>query len=135
MLKLYLLTKPKISLSVIFHTVKDSGDPITHAIRDRLNIGWYPFSGIAFALAVIVMSIAHTALYRKRKQILTLLTIFFVTSLIPSVSFYAAILTMGGAFVVLTVLCYMFLLLGIRGLICWLYAEKTVGQVLTNTHI
>lgn len=121
MLRLYLVTKPIISLQVVSHAVKETGDPLADATRDRLNIGWYPFKGITFALAIVVLAIAPAALYRRRKQLLALLAILFVTSLIPSVSFYAAILTMGGTFIILTVLCYLFLQLGVRRFGDWLY--------------
>lgn len=121
LLRLYLLTKPQISLSVISHVVRDTGDPLVDATRDRLDIGWYPFKGLTFALAIVVLVIASSVLYRRRKQLLVLLAILFVASLIPSVSFYAGILSMGGTFVIITVLCYLFLLLGVRHFIDWLY--------------
>jgi len=123
MLRVYLVTKPKKSLGVLLRTIRDSGQPLSDGVRDRLNIGWYPFSGITFVLAVIVLSIASTAIYRKRTQMLALLTILTVTSLIPSVSFYAAILTMGGFFVTMTVLCHLLSLIVVRRFIHWLYAE------------
>ena len=123
MLRVYLITKPKAALSVLLHTIWDSHQPISDGVRDRLNIGWYPFSGLNFVLAVIVLCIASTAIYRKRIQTLALLTILLVTSLIPSISFYSAILTMGGFFVTITVLCQVLSLMVFRWFIHWLYAE------------
>lgn len=124
MVRLYVLTKPKQSLQIVFSTFRDSKQPISNVIRDKLNIGWHPFSGISFVCAFIALSIANVGFYRKRWQILLLLTILLVASLIPSVSFYAVILTMGGFFVTLTVLCHLFMFFCVRSFVHWLYAVQ-----------
>ena len=121
----YLIINPSKALIILWKISKSAQFSISEAVRDQFSIGWHPLSGIPLAFAIITLIIVNKSFVRRRAPLLTILLILLITSLVPSLLFYPAILTLSGFFVTLTMLCYLFLLLGARASIRWLFAAPT----------
>jgi len=121
----YVVLKPIATLKVVLGAARSVQAKFSDAARAQFSIGWYPLSFVPLLFGAAVFLVAGQSLYRRRAMLFCLLTTLLVFSLIPSLMFYAAILTLGGFFVTLTMLCYLFLLLGARASIRWLFAAPT----------
>lgn len=117
----YVVLKPMATVNVVLGTVRSVQAKFSDTARAQFSIGWYPLTFVPLLFGAAVFLVAGQSLYRRRAMLLCLLATLLVFSLIPSLMFYAAILTLGGFFVTLTILCYLFLLLGARASIRWLY--------------
>lgn len=118
----YLIAKPAKALAILWKVSRSAQASSSEVVRAQFSMGWHPLSAIPLAFAIAILLLAHQALYKRRVLLLVLSGMLLAASLIPAISFYAVILTLGGFFVTLTMLCYLFLLLGARASIRWLYA-------------
>lgn len=124
MFRLYLLVKPKMAIVSIVHSLQDSRVPLADATRARLDIGFYPLSGYTLAIGLLACLVAYRPLYRNRRLCAMLFGVLCCASFIPSLSFYAAILTMGGVYVTLTIVSHLLLFHGLRMFSQWAFADS-----------
>jgi len=106
---LYGIRKPLASLDMFAQTINHYGVPLVDNMRTKLGIGWYPLSVMNLSLFAIILLLSFKELIRARKKLFIVLTILLVFSLIPSVAFYPAILTLGGFLVTSSILFYLIL--------------------------
>jgi hypothetical protein len=109
----YVVLKPQAALNIFWNVAKNVEAKFSNLTRHEFAIGWYPLSLIPAFFGAAVFLIAGQSMYRRRAVLFFLFSILLVFSLIPSIMFYSAILTLGGFFVTLTILCHLFIFFGI----------------------
>ena len=117
----YLVSNPKTLVLALWGVSKTNQASSSNATRELFAVGWHPLTVVPFVFVLLIFFVVHQALYRRRWHLIAMFGVLLAASVIPGISFYAVILTLGGFFVTLTMLCYLFLLLGARASIRWLY--------------
>jgi len=127
----YLVIKPQQTLSTLLNVSRSAHANFSETIRHQLSVGWHPLTGTPFIFALVILLVARKDLYRRLGSLFALLAVVLVASLIPSIVFYSVILTLGGFFVALASLVYLFIALGICVLltsVIFLYRFITPAQ-------
>ena len=118
----YVVIKPQEVLNFFLGVSRTVVGNSADTVRERLAIGWHPLTGVPLAFAVVILSVVNRSLYRRIGPYFALLTILLLTSLIPSLFFYSAVLTLGGFAVTLSIFCYVLIwVLATSGFNRWLY--------------
>jgi hypothetical protein len=121
----YVVLKPEAALNVFWGAAKNVQAKFSDVTRSQFVIGWYPLSFIPFIFGAAIFLIAGQSIYRRRAVLICLFSTLLAFSLIPSIMFYSAILTLGGFFVTLTILCHLFIFFGVSMSIRRIYMLPT----------
>ncbi|MBP6917367.1 MAG: hypothetical protein KBB94_00430 [Legionellaceae bacterium] len=105
-IRLYAITKPLSSLTVVRMAMRKTSDPILERIRSKYGMKWSPFNMINVGFLLVIFSLSFEALHRMRKRYLQMTIIVLIASFIPSVAFYPDILTEGGLITILPMTLY-----------------------------
>ena len=105
-LVVYALKKPLNALKLVISTVRAKGKPSMVEFRKRHGIFFNPFAWPLIVVVAMAMFLAGRRLVEPGPET-TAVIVLLACSLIPSVAFYPAVLTLGGTFVSLTVLAYL----------------------------
>ncbi|MGI0015183.1 MAG: hypothetical protein ACREBU_17350, partial [Nitrososphaera sp.] len=106
-LRTYLVKKPAEALSVVSDSVMPNrSNRAVEAYRKTHGLYFNPFSGSALLFAVLPLTLLFRHLTESNDEIL-IGSILLICSLIPSIFFYASIVTMAGTFLAVSILTYL----------------------------
>ncbi len=106
---LYSVKKTSASLNVLMITIRNSGNLLLDDLRNKLKIGWYPFSMLNSFILTLIFIFSLRELAQANNKLLIITSIALISSFIPSVLFYPSILTEGGLLVILAMFLYLIL--------------------------
>lgn len=111
--KLYLFQKPKKLLSDLHAPIESIYGKLERMKKNKISSN--PLHLIYLIPFAFILFLSADALYAQRKKLLGVLTVVFLSGMIPSIIFYTCILTRGGLsatavvlfYLIITVLAYM----------------------------
>jgi hypothetical protein len=102
----YLIRKPLESLSVVLRSMREHRDPKIAQVQNAKGLFFNPYAWPFAGAALAALLLAFGELRRSR-DIWLMIGVIAVASLIPSIAFYSATLTLGGFFVTISIAAYL----------------------------
>jgi hypothetical protein len=102
----YVVRKPRESLSVVRRAMQEHHDPVIARVQNERGLYFDPLAWPMVGFGLLALLLAFGKICSSR-DILACVGILGICSLIPSVAFYSATLTLGGFFISLSIATFL----------------------------